>query len=354
MNKMKIKIVCMGLILLLITACKQEQDVNFKDNDKPPIQEDTSIVGTKWTSVFKTLDDNVLAMATYNNKLYLSYLYYENGRFANGGEFDASVLKHQIQSMGNSSGFERYRVIDGNLYGIGSVGNSPVWRAIKDSEEDGPYWEKLAASNTAYNDFIIYNGVQIGATHFEPYLRVSSGPDLGKGFDNSVYCLQVFKGELYAGGDFKDINGTTCNGIAKWNGITWEALGEGFEDGTVSEMIVFQNKLIAYGKIYNSGETKLNKIAMWDGNAWDSLGSGLSVSRNTLGSLLVYDNELYVGGDFEYAGGIYSPYLAKWDGDKWHAMPLGIPSFVGSIEVFRKKLYIASDSYNDNFILRLE
>ena len=74
---------------------------------------------------------------------------------------------------------------------------------------------------------------------------------------------------LYVGGVFVDINGTTMNNISKWSITT---------------------------------------------NLWSPLGSGLDASAQC-GSIFYNsaDDSLYVGGVFNYAGGNYIKSIAKWD-----------------------------------------
>src|SRR5262245_28701659 len=50
---------------------------------------------------------------------------------------------------------------------------------------------------------------------------------VGSGLNNTVYALAVSGTNLYAGGKFTVAGGVPANGVAKWDGSTWSALGSG-------------------------------------------------------------------------------------------------------------------------------
>ena len=98
---------------------------------------------------------------------------------------------------------------------------------------------------------------------------------------------------LYVGGSFNRINGgDPVNNIAKWDGTTWSPVGVGF-DSAVQELIAFDDgsgeKLYAMGNFNNIGAapgtlTPAAKMARWDGTAWEPLGTG--ASANTFGAIV--------------------------------------------------------------------
>lgn len=131
------------------------------------------------------------------------------------------------------------------------------------------------------------------------------------GSSNHVHCMEMdSNGDIYVGGTFNNINGVTANNIAKWNGITWNSLG----NGVVS-----------------------------------NVGGGAVAVRT-----IAFDNNenLYVAGNISLVNGVYSV-IGKWNiqTSSWNNYPLGPFShntIIRSLAVdnFNGKLYIASNLFN--------
>ncbi len=148
---------------------------------------------------------------------------------------------------------------------------------------------------------------------------------------------------LYAGGAFVRAGGLVVNGIARYDGQQWSALGQGMGGSSivVRDLIEFDGELYAAGSFTQAGGQTVGHVARWDGNQWQSLGNGLN---NNAVAMTVFDDgngpALYVGGVFT---GFFdasntlvsSPYLAKWDGETWS--PVGnvqLNSHVSALAVF--------------------
>jgi hypothetical protein len=128
---------------------------------------------------------------------------------------------------------------------------------------------------------------------------------------------------LYAGGRFTSAAGVEANGIAKWNGTAWSALGSGMDgwsgfDGEVNALAVSGSTLYAGGWFARAGGVTATNIAKWDGRVWSALGSGISGEGDGNGEgpnlrdlLADGSGHLFVGGNFTYAGGKLSPFIAQ-------------------------------------------
>jgi hypothetical protein len=209
---------------------------------------------------------------------------------------------------------------------------------------------------------------------------------LGGGLQCSVYpffadpiSLAVFDDgsgpALYVSGEFDRADGIPVNGIARWNGSNWSAVGGNagrgrlfvHDDGsgpalysgswlverwngtswttlatlggwsaTATSFATFDDgsgPALYMGGFFSSvGPVAANNIARWDGTNWSALGSGMAgPSFNTaVGALEVFDDgsgvALYAGGDFTSAGGIAANRIAKWDGVNWSALGAGLGS----------------------------
>jgi len=192
----------------------------------------------------------------------------------------------------------------------------------------------------------------------------SSWSALGSGMDDGVWSLTVDAAgtvdpaggpALYAGGDFTVAGGVQANRIARWNGSSWSALGQGVSDASyaasVHALALFDDgggsALYAGGFFGLAGGVPANHIARWDGSSWSALGSGLALityPNTRLHSLAVHDDgsgpALYAGGYFTTAGGVAANGIARWDGSRWTPLGSGVstgvsvPTGVKALAVF--------------------
>jgi hypothetical protein len=129
---------------------------------------------------------------------------------------------------------------------------------------------------------------------------------LDSGLNGPVRALITSGTDLYAGGEFTSASGTQANLIAKWNGSTWSALGDGLAGESVRALAISGSDLYAAGKFGTSNGIALNNIAKWDGSAWDALGTGVIGQVN---AMAISGLDLFVGGEFIRSG---RSNLAKW------------------------------------------
>jgi hypothetical protein len=165
---------------------------------------------------------------------------------------------------------------------------------------------------------------------------------LGSGV-TSVYALAVDSMDnVYVGGAFTTAGGVSATHIAKWNGTVWSALGSGLNansgfGGVYALAIDSNNNVYAGGQFYFSGSVyNLNQIAKWNGTTWSALGLGVANGHietipeppaytTSVNALAVDSNDnLYVGGDFATAGGVNVNHIAKWNGTVWSSLGGGI------------------------------
>lgn len=158
-----------------------------------------------------------------------------------------------------------------------------------------------------------------------------SGPTIG-----TVRAMAVFDDgngpALFVGGSFLTAGGLVVNHLARWDGLNWTAVGGGvsatFGTARVNALAVFDDgsgPALHVGGIFDqAGAVPVSNIARWDGTVWSSLGSGVQGEVNALGAFdLGNGSELVVGGLFQSAGGMPISYIAGWDGSTWHDIPNG-------------------------------
>lgn len=132
---------------------------------------------------------------------------------------------------------------------------------------------------------------------------------LGEGVDGKVCDIALdSRGNLYAGGSFTGY-------IAKWDGTRWKEIGIK-QQRRIKALVCDKN-----GNLYAGGSTydSIGKcIWKWDGKEWFVLGSGVS---DRVESLAIVDSTVYVGGLFMTAGNLLSPNIAKFS---IHDMPMAV------------------------------
>ncbi|MBH8557790.1 T9SS type A sorting domain-containing protein [Hymenobacter negativus] len=143
-------------------------------------------------------------------------------------------------------------------------------------------------------------------------------------------------GELYAGGSFDRAgNNIYANGIAKWDGTAWSAMGTGLgSGGTYSTGEVAAVAVAPNGTVYAGGSFSRSKrgptdfIARWSGTAWVALATGsyYDVGGPVSALAVAANGDLYVGGDFTLANAVPVNYLARWNGIGWSGVGTSTPS----------------------------
>lgn len=137
-----------------------------------------------------------------------------------------------------------------------------------------------------------------------------------------VNALIAVNDDLYAAGHFKTAGDKEVNNIAKWNGTSWLALGDGVEsERSISALTVIGNTLYAGGSFRTAGGKPANRVAAWDGANWSALGDGVD---NGVVSLTAIGKVLYVGGMFTKAGDVSASRIAAWNGTNWSALGDGV------------------------------
>jgi hypothetical protein len=155
-------------------------------------------------------------------------------------------------------------------------------------------------------------------------------------FSGTVEALAVKGGDLYVGGRFSVAGALGATSIARWNGSAWSALGSGVSAPNdprfplnVFVIAVVGNDIYVGGNFTRAGGVSANGIARWNGGAWSALGSGVAGGGPVVGSYVAAiapgaDGALYIGGNFTGAGGRPSSYFGRYaPGDLYRvALPL--------------------------------
>ena len=245
-----------------------------------------------------------------------------NGHLYAGGSFD----------MAGGSPANNIAKWDGNNWS--SLGNgingSVMALAVYNGELYAGGEFTFAGSTTAYN-IAKWNGVN--------WTTVGTGIGSAQQW-GVVSALAVYNGELYAGGFFTIAGGQNAKSIAKWNGTTWSAVGPGLTyfstTSYVGEMAVYNGELIVGGGFTDAGTLALSNIAKWNGNSWAALGNGVNGSVYAIG---IHNNDLFIGGEFHLPGNLSVTNIARWSGSDWSNVGNSLNNSVYSIHSHNGNLY---------------
>jgi hypothetical protein len=158
---------------------------------------------------------------------------------------------------------------------------------------------------------------------------------------------------LYAGGRFTTACGVPASYIARWDGESWNSVGNQIDDD-VNAIAEFDDgsgsALYAAGcfSFFSSG-SPVRRIGRWNGTNWTPLGAGVDCDTPLahcgvckITDLVVWDNGIHVslcaGGEFHSAGSINASNIACWDGSSWSELAGGLTGgpfpMVSSLAVF--------------------
>jgi hypothetical protein len=143
---------------------------------------------------------------------------------------------------------------------------------------------------------------------------VPIGGSIGGG---AVRNFAVYNGDLIACGNFPGTSGNILNGLARFNGTGWVAIGGGVIQGGSEWSHFVQDVLVHNGQLFVTGGfthtaasfTEVNNIASWNGTSWSALGTGL---RDAAICLHEFGGDVHVGGWFHKAGGKPAGHWARW------------------------------------------
>ena len=160
------------------------------------------------------------------------------------------------------------------------------------------------------------------------------GTGIGPGtWGTRVYAIAGMpNGDVIAAGKFDNAGGVTVSNIARWNGSTWSALGNGL-GGTAYALAVLPNgNLVAGGDFFTAGNVSVTGLAQWDGTSWSVLGGGIDVNFLGVTEMLTRPNgDLIIAGSFSKVNGQTRNNIARWNGSNWQSFGSGTDGEISSL-----------------------
>ncbi|MEJ7609248.1 MAG: hypothetical protein WKF37_23990 [Bryobacteraceae bacterium] len=164
----------------------------------------------------------------------------------------------------------------------------------------------------------------------------------------AVYALALDKNNLYAGGRFSQAGRVNANGIAKWNGSEWAALGDGVGtgdyDGIVWSLCPYREGVYAGGTFITAGGKPARNISKWDGRTWSAL-SGVGGGLEAVYSIGIRQPDVYVAGDFNTAGGLQASNFARWDGQRWSTAAIQALGSIRALATIDDEIYLGGNAF---------
>ena len=211
-----------------------------------------------------------------------------------------------------------------------AIWNGENWKGTSLGQPDGWIYDFVRFRDTLFicGDFYTIGSQtfnMIAAYNGENWINVGS-------FGMWASALEVFNGELYAGGYW---------GIRKYLGGTqWETFTVRPNDFVFELKADSINSFLYVGGQFTAvaGQASVGS-AMWDGFKWHALGDycGTTVWQQ---AMEIYRGDLYTGGGLIDNNGDLDMYITRWNGESWDSIGGNFSSSIFALEVFRDTLYI--------------
>jgi hypothetical protein len=217
--------------------------------------------------------------------------------------------------------------------------NGTSWEALAGSPDDttnGAGVGTLASLSVggvpilfAGGDIATANG---GAVSTRGVARYEAGTwrPVGRGIDPAVRVViaRVEGGQTvhYVGGTFTSADGTSLNGVARWDGLRFMPLGTGRSD---TSALCFHDAGDGSGERLYAAGSGSTSIARWTGSVWEEV----ALPTNPFGQITALlsvttssgERDLYAGGKFSTIGGVDALGVARWrNGQSWQAVGGGL------------------------------
>jgi hypothetical protein len=156
--------------------------------------------------------------------------------------------------------------------------------------------------------------------------------------------IAFYHGNLYVAGMFYDPLGNSCR-LAKWDGVSWQFLNSAVQGGTagVWDMEIYNDELYISGLFYSSTGNAGTGIIRWNDTTWRDVGGSLqlvSYAYPRISDMCVHNGKLYCVGLFDYVGGVNANNLASWDGTNWCSYGTTFDNAVTQVAFYNDTMYL--------------
>ena len=208
-------------------------------------------------------------------------------------------------------------------------------RFIPPPDTDGEVYAMASVGNQIYagGSFFTVNGVD------SPGIAKWNGTSwesVGGGVDGEVHAIAISGNNVYIGGAFTQAGDADALNIAMWNGSNWTNLAAGFDDANndaeVNTLVVSGANLFAAGFFEMSDTNAMTNMARWNGTTWSAMGQGVNYTPASpddtqvayVNALTGNSTNLFAAGFFSLAGTNSVINIARWTGTTWTSVGAGL------------------------------
>jgi uncharacterized protein (TIGR02145 family) len=181
--------------------------------------------------------------------------------------------------------------------------------------------------------------------------------------NSNIYSIFIKNADIYVGGTFTSIGGTSIGRLAKLNSynssadVNWNPGAT----GDVNVIVVKDNDIYVGGNFTSIGGSSRMRIAKLDAASGTANSSWNPTANGRVRAISIYNNEIYVGGDFTFIGGYDRNKLAKLNDTNgaadlnWNPNPNNAiyTLAVDESNVFVGGAFTSIDSYTINRLAKL-
>ena len=211
-------------------------------------------------------------------------------------------------------GYGVYYDPTGKLGAVYALGALPDGKLVVGGKFTHVYLNNTDNTKTAMSNIALWDPI---AKKFLP---------MGSGLSSPPSEITVAGNDVYVGGGFTKAGGITVNGIARWDGSQWNALGAGLGSGSISSMAYYNSALYIGGSFGSVGGVNAHRVAKWDGTTWVGLDTTQSNEDSVSGLVITEDGTVYLAGEFDTFSGLAANNIARWTEaeQKWRTLGNGI------------------------------
>jgi len=265
--------------------------------------------GNSWVALNSGLGEYGTCMEVYNNELYVGgFFQTAGGILANRmAKWNGSAWSSVSTGLDMMLAPHDMEAIENVLY----IGGSPD-----------------LACNTPKVNMVSWNGTSIGTVGTGELELISSSIVSG-----TVYSLTEHQGDLYVAGYFDYVDGISCEGLLRWDGVSWDALPSGHPSNFNLEVESIDGKLTVADN--SSG------VSQWNGSSWVDFIQGWPGNGSTY-AMVEYNSTPVIGGAYNDV-----PYSQNSQGN-WSPVG-GMPGsvMINKMEIIGNELYAVGRQYVD-------